>query len=1049
MKMFKSILSVFLSLCLASPIQAQLVSFGDSSIDGAAATPASVDTDTLVVGTDPKSLDSASVLTSSGAVVFQSTYTSANMLTLKDSSGNKNILFKDSSVGGVIELFDDTGATILWTVTDDSGGGALNQLRDSGGNVDIRLSASTLSTYFRTGQNFGIGTITPDTDFDVEDSTGTAQMFLQGETGAELRISGDITNDAATDAFIQFEEGTTDRFALGYDGSADYLAIDNGTGLGAAPLVVVESGGDVGINDASPDAGLEVKQKAADTFVLAVTSASDTTGDLFAVTNTGRVGVNEETPNATFEVAAQSDIAQVLQISSANASTPLLVVEGGGRVGVLNQTPDASMEIAGQAVDSITLLVSSADASTSMFQVDADGNVGINDASPDAGLEVKQKAADTFVLAVTSASDTTGDLFAVLPGGNVGIGTSVPDRTLLVGDGTGAPSVGINGPASGSKIGYNIEEVGSRKASFQYDSTFKDLIITNHNGGAGSDIQFDTQDSGVYKLVITHSGDVGVNDTSPDAGLEVRQKAADTFVLAVTSASDTTGDLFAVLPDGKVGIGVAAPISLLDVGGAAVFGAAATKSTMTTTGGYTPHVDGQIIIPLKANDAASPGLAFGDGDSGFYETSDDQIYLSIAGALKFLFRASGISAQGAGNSWNLNYEVPSSINPVYSFVSDTETGIGRSGAGALSLISTGVNALEVESGGAIGINETSPDAQLEIAGKAANAFTLLVSSADASTSLFSVAAADGDVDILGDITWGAAGTRSTATAAGNLDLGGMLDVTGAATLDSTLNVAGNIVGTAQLDIQNTSSADFKIFSDTDNDGANDVRVCLGTDGTSTCTWTFGMDASNSNAYTLANSNADLNTNPRLVVETGGAVFIGDTANTGMTVGLTVNQSTNDDSILDLKSGTDVSHSMTSIAEADTYGIMVKSAATSGGLRIRGLSDTDANALRLDASIGDNNPTDSTPAIILSGSKYNAGTNVTTLADAETVMEVRNNNTTLMTLFGNAIVRFANVADCDALTPGAVGELCTENDATTPIWVSTSTAAGGFAALALQ
>lgn len=69
---------------------------------------------------------------------------------------------------------------------------------------------------------------------------------------------------------------------------------------------------------------------------------------------------------------------------------------------------------------------------------------------------------------------------------------------------------------------------------------------------------------------------------------------------------------------------------------------------------------------------------------------------------------------------------------------------------------------------------------------------------------------------------------------------------------------------------------------------------------------------------------------------GGILYLGDSANANMTVGVTVNQGTADDEALALKSS-DVTHGHTSYAETDTFAAFSKSSATLGGLRIRGLA----------------------------------------------------------------------------------------------------------------
>jgi hypothetical protein len=78
---------------------------------------------------------------------------------------------------------------------------------------------------------------------------------------------------------------------------------------------------------------------------------------------------------------------------------------------------------------------------------------------------------------------------------------------------------------------------------------------------------------------------------------------------------------------------------------------------------------------------------------------------------------------------------------------------------------------------------------------------------------------------------------------------------------------------------------------------------------------------------------------RLRIDKTGQVFIGDTANASMTVGLTINQGAADNAILAFKSS-DVNHGMTGQQETDTFASFKKSTGGSGGLRIQALGDAD-------------------------------------------------------------------------------------------------------------
>ncbi len=82
----------------------------------------------------------------------------------------------------------------------------------------------------------------------------------------------------------------------------------------------------------------------------------------------------------------------------------------------------------------------------------------------------------------------------------------------------------------------------------------------------------------------------------------------------------------------------------------------------------------------------------------------------------------------------------------------------------------------------------------------------------------------------------------------------------------------------------------------------------------------------------------------------GIAFVGDSANTDMTVGLTINQGANDNQILAFKSS-DVAHGATNVAETDTWGEVYKLSASDGGVNIRGFSDGGGRGINIQGVAG--------------------------------------------------------------------------------------------------
>ena len=92
-------------------------------------------------------------------------------------------------------------------------------------------------------------------------------------------------------------------------------------------------------------------------------------------------------------------------------------------------------------------------------------------------------------------------------------------------------------------------------------------------------------------------------------------------------------------------------------------------------------------IQVGAGTVADPSILLGTDDTtGLYQKATKQLGISLDGALKYWFQT-GAFLLSASNGAALMNETPSSTNPVFAFSTDSDTGIGRTGANLLSLIS--------------------------------------------------------------------------------------------------------------------------------------------------------------------------------------------------------------------------------------------------------------------------------------------------------------------------------------------------------------------------
>lgn len=124
------------------------------------------------------------------------------------------------------------------------------------------------------------------------------------------------------------------------------------------------------------------------------------------------------------------------------------------------------------------------------------------------------------------------------------------------------------------------------------------------------------------------------------------------------------------------------------------------------------------------------------------------------------------------------------------------------------------------------------------------------------------------------------------------------------------------------------------------------------------------------------------------------VFINETANAKMTIGLTINQGTNDDEILALKSS-DVAHGVTTLAETDTYAQLLKLSPDDGGLLVRAYDDTGDEGMYVYAITASDNTAKSTAGkagITLRTSKI-SGTGVTNVQADGNLVAISDNGST--------------------------------------------------------
>lgn len=188
------------------------------------------------------------------------------------------------------------------------------------------------------------------------------------------------------------------------------------------------------------------------------------------------------------------------------------------------------------------------------------------------------------------------------------------------------------------------------------------------------------------------------------------------------------------------------------------------------------------------------------------------------------------------------------------------------------------------------------------------------------------------VDDLNDLTsevW----VSSTFVGIGTVAPARQLHVYGSGQTTAALTDAGNKGGTLYVQSSGGSGGDggAVVFGSGLGPVFAGVKGLL-TDGTSNTRGAL--------AFSLRHAAADTALTEAMRLAPNGSLLLGDNANTFMTTGLMINQAGADDEAFALKSS-DVTHTNTIYAEADTYYTLQKYDPANGGVRVRGFSATGA------------------------------------------------------------------------------------------------------------
>jgi len=180
--------------------------------------------------------------------------------------------------------------------------------------------------------------------------------------------------------------------------------------------------------------------------------------------------------------------------------------------------------------------------------------------------------------------------------------------------------------------------------------------------------------------------------------------------------------LYVDCANNRVSVGDADAGALFDVEGVAQWGSGANKSTGAAAGGLTINQAAQVLI--ATGNVSVPGLGFnGDGNTGLFSSGADTIRIVTGGSAAQIINSSQqTDFQGA-------IAIPDGLSIRFAGIASLSESISNGGGSRLSFTVANAERLRITTGGQVGINDTTPDAQLEVvSSQSASGYAIQVSS---------------------------------------------------------------------------------------------------------------------------------------------------------------------------------------------------------------------------------------------------------------------------------------------------------------------------------
>ena len=464
---------------------------------------------------------------------------SDNFLLFSDTSASR-VGINDSSPDAILDVdnANSTSSTIVHITDSDTGAGNHTALQfnntTGGGSVQTVAQFNTVGTDLKinavadlvlqdTGANLGVGTASPSSTMHIFSSTADGHLIVES-THAFSSGNVDIRSVADRDSFLMFREGSTVKAQIFNDSSEDTLVLTDGAN---ANTVFIKSN-KVGIGIANPSTALEIDGGIIQNTSNPFTQMIDTSGggDTYGLNNN----------SSKFSIYNWTDSREELVFDGSGSAKFNGSILSSDRGTITNDSGEFSA-----FATSGNILKLGANGSDNHLKIDTNGHItatGIKSFLPfydDDGSTLSGYVGSGQDLAFGDANDLcirgvdsikftanngNADAMTIDSSGNVGIGTSSPQKLMHLDSSSGFAEMRLSGTSGGGTI------------EFYNDST------------ALGDIFFDTSkrfhvrtNGATTALTIDENQNVGIGNSSPSEKLDVTGNIQASGTISSTATS--------------------------------------------------------------------------------------------------------------------------------------------------------------------------------------------------------------------------------------------------------------------------------------------------------------------------------------------------------------------------------------------------------------------------------------------------------------------------------------------------------------------------------